>query len=80
MAVAKVAITVEKEILKQVDRLVREGKYKNRSKAIQDALEDKLKGWRKKRLLNELSKLDPAEERAAAEESLGFEDDPWEKY
>jgi len=74
MTVAKIAITLDKDILIQVDRLVKEGKYKNRSKAIQDALKDKLRDWRRKRLIEEVSKLDPEEERAFAEGFLRAKD------
>ena len=78
MPVAKIAITVDEEIVRQIDRLVREGKYKSRSRAVQDALKDRLRDWRKKRLVEEVSKLNPDEERALAEESLHEEE--CEKY
>ena len=38
MGSAKVAITMEKDLLKQVDRWVTEGRYPNRSQAIQAAV------------------------------------------
>ena len=79
MPASKIAITVEEDIVRQIDRLVREGKYKSRSNAIQEALKDKLKGWRRKRLLDELSKVDPEEERELSEEALHGEDE-WERY
>lgn len=80
MPVAKIAITLDKDILIQVDRLVKEGKYKNRSKAIQDALKDKLRDWRRKRLIEEASKLDPEEERAFTEGFLRAKDGVCGKY
>ncbi|MBI4824221.1 MAG: ribbon-helix-helix protein, CopG family [Nitrospirae bacterium] len=80
MPATKIAITVEKDIVKQIDRLVREGKYRSRSKAIQDALKGRLMDWRRKRLFEEVSKLDPKEEQDIAEESLHMEDEEWEKY
>lgn len=80
MSSAKVAITLDKDILNQIDYLVKEGKYKSRSKAIQDALEDKIKNWRRRRLIEEVSKLDPDEERSFAEESLSAGNEVWEEY
>lgn len=79
MPAKKIAVTVDKDIIKQIDRLVREGKYRSRSKAVQDALRD-IKNWRRKRLLEEVSKLDPKKERGLAEESLHAENEEWEKY
>lgn len=80
MPATKIAITMDADIVKQIDRLVREGKYRSRSGAIQDALKDRLRNWRTKRLLEEASKLDPAEERELAEESIHAEGEAWEKY
>ena len=42
MAAAKVAITIEEELLRRVDRLVRTHVFPNRSRAIQAAVEEKL--------------------------------------
>ncbi len=63
MPAAKIAVTVDEKVVKQMDRLVREGKYKSRSSVIQEALEEKLKERKRKRLIEEVSKLDPIEER-----------------
>ena len=70
MPASKIAVTVDEKVIKQMDRLVREGKYKSRSSVIQDALEDKLKERKRTRLIAELSKLDPKEERHLAKEFL----------
>ncbi|MBI5178633.1 MAG: ribbon-helix-helix protein, CopG family [Nitrospinae bacterium] len=75
MATTKIAITVDEETVKQIDRLVREGKYKSRSNAIQSALKDRLGDWRRKRFALEAAKLDPREERELAEESLNAADE-----
>ena len=80
MPATKIAITVGEETVRQIDRLVKEGKYRSRSNAIQEALNDRLRDWRRKRLLKELSSLDPAEERELAEEALHAEGAEWEKY
>lgn len=76
MSTAKVAITVDEKLLQVVDRWVRQGRYPNRSQAIQTAIREKLERWRRSRLSEELAKLDPKEERALADESLAGEEWP----
>lgn len=80
MASTKVAITVEEGLLAQVDRWVTEGRYPNRSKAIQAALREKLERSRRRRLAEEAAKLDPKEERALAEEGFDAESETWPAY
>ena len=80
MAVSKIAITIDESTLTRLDRLVRERKYPNRSRAIQEALEEKLERIEQTRLIEECSKLDPDEERTFAEEGLGFEVGQWPEY
>lgn len=72
---SKIAITVDPELLRIVDRWVAEGRYPNRSRAIQAALREKSERWRRKRLAEECARLDPAEERAAADGT--FAGDRW---
>ena len=80
MRAAKIAVTVDEKVVKQIDRLVREGKYKSRSSVIQEALEVKLNERKRKRLTEELSKLNPKEERHLAEESLQLDGEQWDEY
>ena len=70
MPAAKVAITIEKELLKAVDRWVTQGRYPNRSRAIQAALREKMARWKHTRLLEALQEIDPEEEKALAGEPL----------
>ena len=72
---SKIAITVDPELLRIVDRWVEEGRYPNRSRAIQAALREKSERWRRTRLAEECARLDPAEERALADRTLSG--DPW---
>jgi len=74
MSTVKVAISIDKRCLQEVDRLVRNRVYPNRSKAIQDAVADKLARIKKTRLLREARKLDAGEEQAVAEEWLSGEE------
>ena len=73
MATAKVAITVDHQLLQSVDRWVKQGRYPNRSQAIQAALREKLERWQHVRLAEEVTKLNPQEERGLAEETLAGE-------
>lgn len=80
MSTTKVAITLEEKTLTRLDRLVRDHRFPNRSKAIQEAVEEKLERMDKSRLAREASKLDRAFERSMAEEGLGSELDKWPEY
>ncbi len=80
MPAAKIAISLDAEIVEQIDRWVREKKYPNRSKAIQDAVKERMARWRKTRLIEETAKLNPEEEKALAEESVAAENEGWPEY
>jgi len=80
MSIAKIAITMEEGSVEQVDRLVREHVYPNRSRAIQDAVADKLRRMDRGRLARECAKLDPKFEQALAEERIGAETAQLLKY
>jgi Arc/MetJ-type ribon-helix-helix transcriptional regulator len=68
MSRAKIVISLDPETLRQVGRLVESGLFPNRGRFIQDAVTEKLQHLRRSRLAQECSKLQPAVERAAAEE------------
>ena len=59
MPTTKVAITFERELLERLDQLVRERMYPNRSRAIQEAVREKLRRLDDGRLARECAKLDP---------------------
>jgi metal-responsive CopG/Arc/MetJ family transcriptional regulator len=80
MATTKVAVTIDSELLAQVDRLVVQQVFPNRSKAIQSALEDKILRLGRTRLARELALLDPQEEQQMAEEGLDQELSEWPEY
>lgn len=79
MPTTKVAVSVETRTLKEVDRLVRQGRFPSRSRAIQTALAEMTARQKHKRLIQELAKLDPKEEQALAEEVFAGEV-PWPEY
>ncbi len=77
METAKVAISIIRKTLRRLDRLVKEQVFPNRSKAIQEAIEDKVNRLEGTRLSRECAKLDPLAEQAMAEEGLSEELDRW---
>jgi len=79
MGRAKIAITVDEQALAEIDRLVGQGVYPNRSKAIEDALQERIARLRRSRLARECAKLDRAEEQALAEEGYAGERE-WPEY
>jgi metal-responsive CopG/Arc/MetJ family transcriptional regulator len=80
MSAAKIAITLEEGLLRQLDQLVSSRVYANRSRAIQEAVLEKLERLERNRLAEECAKLDPAFERAMADEGLSEDLDAWPKY
>jgi metal-responsive CopG/Arc/MetJ family transcriptional regulator len=80
MAATKVAVTIDSELLAELDRLVSQQVFPNRSKAIQEALADKLGRMRRRRLARESTKLNLAEEQALAEEGIDADMTQWPKY
>ena len=80
MAASKIAITIDNNLLKQLDLMVTNKVYPNRSKAIQEAVADKLKRLERSRLAQECAKLDPKYEQSIAEEGFSMEIDEWPEY
>jgi len=80
MSVSKVAITIDDSTLKQLDGLVKLRVFPNRSRAIQQAIAEKLMRLEKSRLARECAKLDPAFEQSLADEGLSSELEEWPSY
>ncbi len=80
MSTAKIAITIEEELLDKLDRLVSCKAFPNRSKAIQEAIQEKLTRINKSRLAKECAKLDPNLEKAMADEGLSRDGQEWPEY
>jgi Arc/MetJ-type ribon-helix-helix transcriptional regulator len=76
--VSKIAVTLDRRTVADLDRWVREGKYPNRSRALQSAVDLLSEREKRTRLIRELAKLDPKHERQLAEEGLG--DSAWPVY
>ena len=80
MPKTKVAITLDTELVQNLDDLVAQRRFANRSQAIETALAEKLARLAKTRLAQECAKLDPAEEKALAEEGLAGSAETWPEY
>jgi len=80
MGKAKIAITLDEESIGELDRLVDERFFQNRSQAIQDAVREKLARMKRNRLSTECAKLDPAFEKAMAEEGIAEDVSQWPEY
>ncbi len=80
MGASKIAITIDDKLLKQLDYLVKSGVFPNRSRAIQEAVADRLKRLERTRLAKECAKLDPNYEQHMAEEGFSMEIDEWPEY
>jgi len=79
MSRAKIAITVDQQALEELDRLVREGVYPNRSQAIESAVKERIERVHRSRLARESAKLEKLEEQALANEGYAGESE-WPEY
>jgi Arc/MetJ-type ribon-helix-helix transcriptional regulator len=77
---SKIAITLDEGSVREIDRLVSEGRYPNRSQAIQAAVDDRLAHLSRSRLALECAKLNPEFEQALADEGISAELDEWPEY
>ena len=77
MTTTKVAISIDPKLIDEVDSLVSNRVFPNRSKAFQEALKEKLDRMKHIRLAKESAKLDKNEEQTMAEEGI---DDTWPEY
>ncbi|HKI35236.1 MAG TPA: ribbon-helix-helix domain-containing protein [Gemmataceae bacterium] len=80
MRTVKIAVTIDQDLLARLDRLVEEKQFANRSRAVEEAIRDKLERLGKDRLARECAKLDPREEKALADEGLETDLETWPEY
>jgi Arc/MetJ-type ribon-helix-helix transcriptional regulator len=79
MSTTKVAVTLQRETLEEIDLWVKQGQFPSRSRAIQAALAEMTARRKRRRLVEELAKLDRKQERVLAE-ALFSGDTPWPEY
>ncbi|MFQ5616485.1 MAG: CopG family ribbon-helix-helix protein [Anaerolineales bacterium] len=80
MPTAKIAITIDKDLLTRLDHLVVERQFPSRSRAIQEAVAEKLARMKHTRLAIEAAKLDPGLEQELADEGLEEDFSEWPAY
>ena len=80
MPKTKIAVTLDASLLTEVDALVRNRQFTNRSQAIEAAVAEQLLRFRRTRLADACARLDPAEERALAEEGFAADTAAWSEY
>jgi metal-responsive CopG/Arc/MetJ family transcriptional regulator len=80
MGTAKIAITLEEELVDRLDELVAERQFASRSRAVQEAVREKLSRLDRTRLARECRKLDPKFEQKLAEQDFAVETDSWPEY
>jgi metal-responsive CopG/Arc/MetJ family transcriptional regulator len=80
MPKTKLAVTLDSDLVNELDQLVAKRRFANRSQAVQIAVAEKLERLSKVRLARECARLDPAEERALAEEGLAGSRETWPEY
>ena len=77
MSRLRIAISIERATLAMLDELVKSKVFPSRSRAIQEAVEEKLFRLKRTRLAEECAKLDPKAEQDVAEEALSDEMRQW---
>jgi metal-responsive CopG/Arc/MetJ family transcriptional regulator len=80
MGRSKVAISLDESTLTRLDELVQKRVFPNRSQAIEEAVAEKLARLERSRLAQECANLNPAFEKALAEEGLSEDLAEWPEY
>lgn len=80
MSVGKVTVSIGSDLLRQLDRLVSERVFANRSQAVDLAVKEKLARLNSSRLVRACEMLDPVEERTFAETGASADLEEWPEY
>ena len=80
MRTVKIAVTIDKGLLAELDELVESKRFANRSRAVQEAVRDKLERLKRSRLARECAKLDPKIEQKLADEGLAGDLSEWPEF
>lgn len=80
MPKTKVAVTLDSRLLREVDELVDQDRFPNRSQLVEAAVMEKLARIRGTRLAIECARLDREEEVMLAEEALSNDSEAWPEY
>lgn len=80
MASTKIAISLDEQLLNRLDELVSQQQFASRSRAIQDAVREKLAQLDRTRLARECRKLDPRFEQDFSEQNFAADIKTWPEY
>lgn len=80
MKAAKIAISIDSDLLERLDYFVDKKRFKTRSHAIQFAVNDALQHLEHRRLAQECAKLDPKHEQQLADEGLDEDYKEWPEF
>ncbi len=80
VAASKIAITLDDDLLRRVDALVEKRRFPSRSRAIQEAVREKLERLERGRLARECAKLDKDVEQRLAEEGGAGDLEEWPEF
>ena len=80
MRTTKVAVSINRKTIEKLDQLVEKRVFPSRSRAIQEAIDEKLTRLERIRLAEECAKLDPIVEQSLADEGLSQELAQWPEY
>jgi len=80
MSMSKVAISIDQDLLVELDHFVAKRVFASRSQAVQTAVREKVSRLKRRRLVEECAKLDPEYERNIAEEGMAGELAQWPEY
>jgi metal-responsive CopG/Arc/MetJ family transcriptional regulator len=80
MSIETLTISIDENLLKRLDQLVKSQVYLSLNQAIEEAIAQKISQLDKLRLAQECDKLDKTFEQTLADEGLGLELEEWPEY
>jgi metal-responsive CopG/Arc/MetJ family transcriptional regulator len=80
MASAKFAVSMDKKLLQELDRLVKQRRFSSRSQAIQTAVREQLSELKRERFHRECANFDPIEEQRFADADISGDLTGWPEY
>ena len=80
MSVAKIAISIDDQLLARLDNFITQKKFKTRSQAIQLAVQNTIERLDHQRLIHACLQLDTQTERGLADEGLKKDLEEWPEF
>lgn len=80
MNAAKIAISIDPDLLEKVDSLVNRKLFRSRSEVFQNAVSEQIERLDEDAFIRECAKLDPAEEQAFADLGMTNDLSEWPEY